>query len=249
VIVKGTSGDIEFSYTYAMDNICDSIVYDTKGGGTLSDGGYEDITLVLAISGDGKTLTDAPLLLSVDTSSTSDTTHGLIACTGRNGVIQVNEIDVVYSGDGPLLNAQSSSLTVAVTPVAINLDTVTSASITGTLTSSGTGLSNQPITIYLINEFDSSQAILGTTETEADGSYNYNWDVIGMNTGNYMLKAVYSGIKDYAASSAETSVSISNSLFPLPESALGTLIAIFSCFGAFIVYKYRSKAQFIPRLR
>jgi 5-hydroxyisourate hydrolase-like protein (transthyretin family) len=139
----------------------------------------------------------------------------------------------------------TTELTVNYVPDTVNKYVPESATITGTLTSSGTGVDGMEITLYRSDPI-LGQVAIGTAVTEADGSYTYTWTPeTSMSNGYYLITAEFAGDSTYASSSA---TSLPPGLFILPEYALGALVAIFAALAAFASYEAFKKGVSIPTL-
>ncbi|MEM2129885.1 MAG: hypothetical protein QXZ70_04725 [Candidatus Bathyarchaeia archaeon] len=106
--------------------------------------------------------------------------------------------------------------------------------ISGYLKSDTTGISNAPI-ILSINIGETWQKIAEITTT-TDGYFEYAWDVPeSLANGFYVIKAEFPGDDNYCGSFAVTSNS--GNLHVIPEYVIGGLLALASCFAAYVVFK------------
>jgi 5-hydroxyisourate hydrolase-like protein (transthyretin family) len=134
-----------------------------------------------------------------------------------------------------LITTMPASLTVACEPSTVNKTVSETATISGTLTSGGSGVANKTVKLYRSD--GSYWAYIGKTTTTADGSYTFAWTAPKeLPNGNYTIKAVFAGDSDYPECSAETSqpgVSI------VPEHLFGAPLALLIFFGTIMTVSKR----------
>jgi sugar lactone lactonase YvrE len=136
---------------------------------------------------------------------------------------------------------QSTSLTIQVSPPTVNKYGANIATISGRLTSSSNGVPTKTILLSYYNQTELSPVehqITASVTTDVNGYYSFQWDVpTDVPNGYYIINATFNIDLNYAPSSATTTP---NSLFVVPEYALGGLAAICACFVGFAIFKKRS---------
>jgi hypothetical protein len=122
-----------------------------------------------------------------------------------------------------------------------SVDSGNHITITGTLTSSSTGVSGKTI---VLSYFDGSQwQQIGTTTTQGDGTYQYDWTVPAtLPNGQYSLRADFAGDTPYLASTSTVSGN-DLSLIVLPEYSFGGIIGIVACLAAMLLFINRKKVS------
>ena len=127
--------------------------------------------------------------------------------------------------------------------IASNLETVDKGNpitVSGTLTSEGTTLSGKTIVLSYYNGTHLLE--VGTTLTQADGTYHYVWTVpASLPNGQYIVKADFAGDSQFLdCSSADSGGNLSVNV--LPEYAFGGLTAMIICLAAMMLVFKRNKA-------
>jgi hypothetical protein len=130
--------------------------------------------------------------------------------------------------------AATTTRTLTCTPNTVNPTTEPTTVITGSLTSTGTGVTGKTVTL---SYFDGVNWVsIGTATTTTGGAYTYSWNVPATITnGVYPVQAEFAGDSCYKPSSAVTGSS-STGLFVVPEYAWGGLAALLACFAALVLY-------------
>jgi hypothetical protein len=169
--------------------------------------------------------------------------------TGASGTYTVPDHDTAITANYGLTQPPTdTALTISCTPQSVNSAGTQTTTITGTLTNSGTGIAGKTVSL---SYFDGvAWNPIGTATTAADGTYLYTWDIPDtLPNGQYAVKAEFAGDGNYAASSATTGCSGNGgNLFVLPEYLWGGLAALFACFGALALFKWRAHKKTLTRM-
>jgi hypothetical protein len=135
------------------------------------------------------------------------------------------------------LDSIPTTLTIATNSSSIEKGTV--LRISGTLTGQEAGISGKTVTISLFNVTE--WVTLGTAQTQADGTYQYDWHTpVDLTNGPYYLKADFAGDTPYLPSTS-TVAGNNLSLMVLPEYEFGGIIGIAACFAAMALFLGRKK--------
>jgi len=166
-----------------------------------------------------------------------DNGNGLV---GSSGTFTVPSSDVtvtaLYSTTPP---PSSTSLTISCSPDEVDKTGSDTSTISGALTSSGSGISGKTVSLSYSTDGPSFTGF-GSATTGVGGVYSYNWDVPAeLANGYYIIQAEFAGDSSYSASSERTS-STGNNLLVLPEHLWGGLAAVIACFAALVIFKTRS---------
>ncbi len=156
---------------------------------------------------------------------------GTYTTPSSNATVTVN-----YSSSSS--GSLSTSLTISCNPQTVDNPGTMTVVISGTLTSSNVGVSGKTI---VISYYDGSWNTIGSTSTQTDGTYTYNWTVPStIANGQYALKAYFAGDSSYNECAATTGgCGNGGNLFVLPEYALGGLLALAACFTALALFRWR----------
>ncbi|MCW4019484.1 MAG: hypothetical protein NWF00_12545 [Candidatus Bathyarchaeota archaeon] len=165
--------------------------------------------------------------------------------TGASGTFTVPASDTTVTANYDTTPpAAETSLTINCIPTTVDKTGTATTSITGTLTSSGSGVADKSIVISYFDGLSWTQIDTATTAA-GTGVYQYSWDVpAALANGEYVLKAVFAGDSSYEESTATTGmVGNGGNLFVVPEYLWGGLAALGACFAALIVFKNRGSLQ------
>ncbi len=114
--------------------------------------------------------------------------------------------------------------------------------ITGLLTSGSGGISGKTISL---SYYDGAAWVsIVTVTTASDGTYTYDWTIpTEIANGQYPVQAEFAGDISYQTSTAFTgSPGNSGNLTVLPESSVGSIVALVACFaGTLAFFKIRAK--------
>ncbi len=173
-----------------------------------------------------------------------DVTHEFSSWTNGNGLTEASGTFTVQDSDttvtanyADLSNAPAeTTLTIFCSPSTLDrTNGETTTTISGTLTSGGSGVQGKTIALTYFDGFD--WLSIGSITTDADGAYSYTWEVpASIENGQYALKAEFAGDSGYLASSATTDSCNGGGLLVLPEYLWGGLAALIASFGAAIVF-------------
>jgi len=168
-----------------------------------------------------------------------DNGNGLVESSGTFTVPSSDDIVTVtalYSTTPP---PSPASLTISCSPDEVDKTGSDTSIISGTLTSSGSGVSGKTIDLSYSPDNIIYTSFASVT-TGPDGGYSYNWDVpADLANGYYYLEAVFTGDGSYSETSANT-IFTGNNLLVLPEHLWGGLAAVIACFAALVIFKTRS---------
>lgn len=133
----------------------------------------------------------------------------------------------------------TTSLAITFSPITVNRTASATATISGELTSEGTGLQSKTIKVFRSSGSDWVQ--IGTATTSAGGAYSYSWTVPSdLPGGSYRLRAVFDGDTNYPACSAESDSSAIQILPEfIPEYLFGAPIILMFFFVTVIAVKKR----------
>jgi hypothetical protein len=169
---------------------------------------------------------------------TSWTNGGTLSGSSGSYITPTSDATVTVNYASSSTTPLNTCLTIGCTPQRIDKTGTATSTISGTLTSSSTGVSGKTITITY---YDGTWNPIGTTTTGADGTYTFSWDVPAtLANGQYVVKAAFAGDSSYCATSATTGTcGNGGNLFVLPEYAWGGLLALVACFAALVLFKKR----------
>jgi 5-hydroxyisourate hydrolase-like protein (transthyretin family) len=133
----------------------------------------------------------------------------------------------------------STSLTVTCSQDSV--DKGNDVTISGALTSSGSGVADKTITLVYHNGI--TWCPIDSVTTNFDGTYSYAWTVPAeIENGVYPLKADFAGDSTYLSSTASTGTAGNGSSLTVLPEAWGSIVALVACFGGSLVFfKLRSK--------
>jgi hypothetical protein len=244
------ASDVTVTANYAQSTV--QVTFSASGLSNLNS------DTVLTIDGTSYTIFDLP---NLKLQWTKGSTHSVTAVNSITGWDKVTHVFSSWTnGNGLTTNTgtyttPSSNVAVTVnyitastTPQATTLTvfcttstTDNSVTISGTLTSSCTGVAGKSIRLTYYD--GAAWYSIGTATTLSGGSYGYTWTIPeALADGIYPLKADFAGDSNYQASSASGELmGFGVHMEVLPES-WGSIIALFACFGATVLFfKLRSK--------
>ncbi|MFA5365996.1 MAG: hypothetical protein WC325_12505 [Candidatus Bathyarchaeia archaeon] len=155
--------------------------------------------------------------------------------TAGSQTITVTDLTGLSGSTCVTVNKASTAITVSCSPLTVDKTGTETTTISGYLTSGNTGIASKTITI----SYNSGTSItIGTCATDANGHYQFQWDVpASVANGYYVVQAAFAGDSNYLGSSAQTSGG--GNLFVVPEFPFGGLAALAACIGAFALFNKR----------
>ncbi len=164
--------------------------------------------------------------------------NGLITNTGTIITPAADVIVTANYGTAPSTTQSATAITIICNPMAENRVT----SITGLLSSESSGVSGKTVELFY---FDGVIWVsIASVNTAADGNYTYAWTIpASLENGQYPVKALFAGDSSYLTCTASTgSPGNGANLTVLPESTLGSIVALLACFaGALAFFRLRTK--------
>jgi len=161
--------------------------------------------------------------------------------TSNSGTLTVPESDVTVTANyGTEPPETQTTTTLTISSGEMTEDRATT--ITGLLNSGTGGVSGKTIKLSYYN--GAAWVSISTVTTASDGTYTYDWTVpIEIANGQYPVQAEFEGDSSYQASSATTgSPGNGGNLTVLPESSVGSIVALVACFaGALAFFTIRAK--------
>jgi len=130
-----------------------------------------------------------------------------------------------------------------------NVEPGGSTTISGQLTSDGSGLSGKSVDLYYApadsatGDPTDSWTPITTVTTGTGGAYSHTWYPPGEYCDYWAVKATFAGDSDYEGSEAKTGVALNPNLHIIPETPLGAMAALASMtliLAAVMLYKRKT---------
>ncbi len=238
-----SSAHVSFA-TSGLNNINNGITVLTVDGQTYDVYNVQNINAVLPEWNitQTHTVTAAPTVTGWDSATYyfQDWTNGN-GLVSNSGTITTPASDVTVTANYAATQPQSQEAT-TLTIMCNPLDQNNVTRVTGFLTNGDSGVNGKTVTLSYFN--GATWVPIASTTTAADGNYTYEWTIPSdLPNTQYPVQAVFSGDSSYEGSTATTgSPGNGANLTVLPESTIGSIVALLACFaGALVFLRVRAK--------